>query len=218
MRVARDGVMQLAGDAEHREALAEGVGRGLAGVLREHHRRHGEPVGAVDVGEAQHVLVVGDAQVAAGLVLLDVVGVDGDDDLDVLGEALEHAELDVGGKAGQHARGVVVVEELAAELEVELAAELVNALADMLRLELDVLVVVKTNAHRGVLSCLWPRAQAPHGLVSAPHCATTRARPGTPIGPRARAPRSLRKMRAYAFCEFRSPVKRFRKNLNSHFA
>ena len=79
--------------------------------------------------------------------LLDVVRVDGDDDLDVGREALEHAELDVGLEAGQHAGGVVVVEELAAELEVELAAELPHALADVLGLQLDVLVVVESGAH-----------------------------------------------------------------------
>ena len=38
---------------------------------------------------------------------------------------------------------MVVVEKLAAELEVELAAELPDALTDLLRLEGDVLVVVK---------------------------------------------------------------------------
>ena len=42
---------------------------------------------------------------------------------------------------------MVVVEELAAEFQVQLATELVDALADALRLQLDVLVVVETFAH-----------------------------------------------------------------------
>ena len=131
--------------------MAERVGGALARVLRYNDGRDLHPVRSEEVDEAQDVLVVGDAEVAAGLVLLDVVRVDGDDDLDVGREALEHAELDVGLEAGQHAGGVVVVEELAAELEVELAAELPHALADVLGLQLDVLVVVESGAHGGSL-------------------------------------------------------------------
>ena len=144
--VALDGVVQAALDAQARQAVAEGVGRGLAGVLGDDHGRHGHAVAAEEVHQAQDVLVVGDAEVSAGLVLLDVVGVDGDDDLDVVRDALEHAELGVGLKAGKDAGGVVVVKELAAKLQVELAAKLSDALANMLRLQLDVLVVVKACA------------------------------------------------------------------------
>ena len=96
-----------------------------------------------------------------------MVRVDGDDDLDVGREALEHAELDVGLEAGQHAGGVVVVEELAAELEVELAAELSHAFADVLGLQLDVLVVVESGAHgasfsaRGRDGCCFNLASLP---------------------------------------------------------
>jgi hypothetical protein len=46
---------------------------------------------------------------------------------------------------------VVVVEQLAAELQVELAAELRDALADARRLRVDVLLVVKARLHGCVL-------------------------------------------------------------------
>ena len=92
------------------------------------------------------------ASTSAALGVLDVVRVDDDDGLGVVLEALEHADLGVGLKAGKHAARVVVVKELAAKLEVELAAELSDALADLLRLKGDVLVVVKADAHGGVLS------------------------------------------------------------------
>ena len=42
---------------------------------------------------------------------------------------------------------MVVVKELAAKLQVELSAELSDTLANMLRLQLDVLAVVKPLAH-----------------------------------------------------------------------
>ena len=139
--------MQAAGDAELLEAVAVGVGGGLPGVLGENHGSHVEASRAEDVDEAQHVLVVGDTEVAAGLALLDVVGVDRDDDLHVRGHALEHAELGVRLEAGQHARGVVVVEELASEFQIQLASELVDAPPDVGGLQFDVFVVVESLSH-----------------------------------------------------------------------
>ena len=139
--------MQVAYDAHGREPLAEQVGVGLVGVAGDDHASHFEAHGAEDVHEAQHVLIVGDAEVAAHLRALDVVGVDGDDDLHVVLHRLQHGDLRVRLEAGQHARGMVVVEELTAELEIELAAKLLDPLADTLGLQLDVLVVVESFAH-----------------------------------------------------------------------
>ena len=110
--------MQVALDAQAVQALAERLGRGLVRVMGDDHAAGGEAHAAEDVHEAQHVLVVGDAQVSAHLALLDVVRVDGDDDLGVVDEAFQHADLGVGLEAGQHARGMVVVAELAAALQV----------------------------------------------------------------------------------------------------
>ena len=45
-----------------------------------------------------------------------------------------------------------VVEQLAAELQVELAAELLDAFTDTCGLQLDVLVVVETDFHAATLS------------------------------------------------------------------
>ena len=76
-----------------------------------------------------------------------MVRVDRDDNLDLVDHSLQHAELAVGFEPGEHAACVVVVEELASELEVKLAPELVDAASDVLRLKCDVLVVVKSLAH-----------------------------------------------------------------------
>ena len=62
-------------------------------------------------------------------------------------------------------RCVVVVEQLAAEFEVELAAELVDALADVSRLQFDVLLVVETGLHRHESSSLSARARGRGRLV-----------------------------------------------------
>ena len=147
VRVAGDGVVQVAFHAQAFQAMAERLRGGLVLVARDHHAGRGKAHGAEDVQQAQHVLVVGDAQVSAHLVLLDVVGVDGDDDLNVGGHLLQHADLAVGLETRKHARGVVVVEQLSAEFQVQLAAELADSLANMLGLQCQVLVVIETDAH-----------------------------------------------------------------------
>ena len=120
---------------------------GLVLEAGDHHAGGGETHGAEDIQQAQDVFVIGDAQIAAHLVLLDIVSVDGDDDLNVLGHLLQHTDLAVGLKARQHARGMVVVEQLAAEFQIQLAAELADPLADMLSLQSQVFIVVETDAH-----------------------------------------------------------------------
>ena len=42
----------------------------------------------------------------------------------------------------------MVVEELSAELEVQLSTELADALTNMLRLQGDIFVIVETDAHK----------------------------------------------------------------------
>ena len=100
MRVSGDRVVQAAGDAELLEAVAVGVGGGLIGVLGEHYGADEEAAGTEHVDESQHVLVVGDTEVAAGLAFFDMVGVDGDDDFHIVHQTFQHAELGVRLKAG----------------------------------------------------------------------------------------------------------------------
>lgn len=120
--------------------------RGLAAVVRDDDTADVQPAALECVDQAQGVVVVGDAEVAAALVALDIVGRDGDDDLRVVAHLHEHAHLAVGGEARQHARCVVVVKEFAAELQIQLAAELADALADLFRLHLEVFIVDKAVA------------------------------------------------------------------------
>ena len=123
----------------------EGVRGGLSGVPGQHHAAHIQPQAPEHINESQHVLVVGDAQVAPDLVLLDVPGVDGDDDLHVLLQLQQHPHLAVRLEARQHPGGVIVVKQLAAELQIQLAAELADALPDLLRLHGEIFLIVKSN-------------------------------------------------------------------------
>ena len=143
--IALDGVVQVRALAAHLQHLAERVGRGLALVLRDDHGRHVQAHAAELVHQAQQVHVVGDAQVRAVLAVADVPGVDAEEDLRLVAELLQQADLGVGLKARQHARGVQIVKELAAEFQVELIPKPRDALLDGLGLAPDVQIVVKTD-------------------------------------------------------------------------
>ena len=146
-RIPRDGVVAVAPDAQGRQPLQKGVRRPLAAVAAHHHAAHVEAHAPEDVDEPQHVVVIGDAQVSPDLVLLDVRGIDGDEDLHVVLQLLEHPDLAVRLEPRQHPGGVVIVEQLAAELDIQLVAELLPPGPDVLGLEGQVFVVIKTNFH-----------------------------------------------------------------------
>ena len=102
---------------------------------------------AKSLNQAQHIDIVGDAEIAANFILLDIRCGDRNDNFCLICQLQQHAELAVRLKTRKHAGGVVVVEELAAEFEVKLVAELGDALADVLRLHAEVFIVVKPNFH-----------------------------------------------------------------------
>ena len=147
VRIPLDGIVQLGGNTERVQAVAEHIGSRLAGVLGDDHSRDGKAVAAEQVNQAQHILVIGNAKVTTSLVFLDVVRVDRDDNLDIVGDALEHAELAVRFKTRQHAARMIVIEQLTAKLQIELATKLRDALLNVSSLQLDILRIVETLAH-----------------------------------------------------------------------
>ena len=147
VRIPLDGIVQLGGNTERVQAVAEHIGSRLAGVLGDDHSRDSKAVAAEQVNQAQHILVIGNAEVTTSLVFLDVVCVDRDDNLDIVGDALEHAELAVRFKTRQHAARMIVIEQLTAKLQIELATKLRDALLNVSSLQLDILRVVETLAH-----------------------------------------------------------------------
>ena len=139
--------MPVAFHAQRLQPLDEGLGVGLPGVLGDDHAAHIEAQRAEHVDKPQHVLVIGDTQIAPHLALFDIPGADGHHDLHLVLHGAQHADLAVGLEPRQHAAGVMVVKQLAAELQIQLAAELCAALADVLCLHGQVLLVVKAQLH-----------------------------------------------------------------------
>ena len=142
--IALGDVMIVDRDAAVLQAGAELLGPELAGEAGDHHAADEQAPGAEVVDQLEGVGVVGDAEVGAHLLALDVAGVDAEDDLGLVLEGLQEAELHVRIVAGQAAGGVEVVHQLAAELEVELAVR-GGAALDLLRLFLQVLLVVESD-------------------------------------------------------------------------
>ena len=114
--------MAVYADAEHLEPVLEFLRRRLTAVVRDDDAADIESAALKGVDQAQRVVVIGDAEIAAALAALDVIGRDGDDDLRVVLHFHEHTYLAVGGEARQHARRVVVIKEFSAKLQIQLAA------------------------------------------------------------------------------------------------
>lgn len=129
------------------QATAVDGGTALAIVMGNDHAVHHKAPILELRPQAQHVFVIGNAQILTDLVLLNIEGADDDDYLSTGTQLLEHPELAVGLESGQYSAGMMVVEELAAQLKVQLAGELRNALLNVLRLNGNVFVVVESVLH-----------------------------------------------------------------------
>jgi len=97
------------------------------------------------VNEFHGVDVVGDSEVGPHLAPLDVARVDAEEDVRTISELLEQAHLDVRVETREDPGGMIVVEQLASELEVELVVELVDPLEDRGGLLLQVQFIVEAD-------------------------------------------------------------------------
>ena len=145
--VARDRVVAVDAQAERFELLLIGDGGRLARKAGQNDAAHIQTVRCEGIHEAQQIHVVGDAQVAADLVLLNIGRVDDDHDLHLVAQGLQHCDLGVGSKARQHPGSVVIVEQLASEFKVEFASELCDPFFDVTGLCLQIFVIIKTDLH-----------------------------------------------------------------------
>ena len=101
------------------------------------------------VDQFDRIRVVGDAEIRADLLALDVAGEDAQDDVGLVLEVVQQAHLDARVEPGQNARGVHVEQQLAAELQVELVAGGFHAFEDRGGLLGEVLLVVESNSPGG---------------------------------------------------------------------
>ena len=142
--------MDVCHNSQTFQALAESIGTGLAVVVCDNHRTYQKAAALELLTQTQNVHVIGDTQVTAHLVLLNVNGTDYDDDLSVVAQLIEHTQLTVRLETGKDAAGVVIVEELASELKIKFVTELSYALLNVFGLYPKILFVVKSVYHNGL--------------------------------------------------------------------
>ena len=68
--------------------------------------------------QAQYIQIVCNAQIVADLVLCDISGIDGDDDLCLVSQLHEHAELAVRLEARKYTGCMVIIVQLAAKFQI----------------------------------------------------------------------------------------------------
>ena len=146
-RITLNSIVEKRPDAEALQAVAERPGTLLPVEMGDDHRSDEQSAADELVAQPQYVHVVRNAQVTADLVLLNVHGTDDDDDFRIVAELHEHLEFAVWLKAGQHPGCMVVVEQFAAELQVQFVSETPDALPDMFRLNFQIFLVVKPKSH-----------------------------------------------------------------------
>ena len=147
VRIARNRVVNVNRDAELLQSLFERVCAVLAGVLGDDNASDIEAASAELVDQTEHVTVIGDAEVAADFVFLNIGCGNRHYDLSLVGELHQHAQFGIRCKARKNAGCVEIVEQLSAEFQIQLVVKLVDAVADMLRLHFQVLLIVKSNLH-----------------------------------------------------------------------
>ena len=101
--IVGDYVVAVDADAEALQTLLELLRHGLTAKVRDDDTAEVQPYAAERVDEAQSVLIIGDAEIAAVLTALNIIGGDGDYDLRHVAHLKEHAHLAVGVEARQHA-------------------------------------------------------------------------------------------------------------------
>ena len=108
--------------------------------------RESEPVIPENTDESDHIPVIGDAQVAPDLILLDIRRIDGNDHFRMILELQQHAHLGIGRKAGQNTGSVKIIKQLTAKLQIQLTTKIVDALTDLFGLYAQIFIVIKTNS------------------------------------------------------------------------
>ena len=134
--VSLNGIVMIYLHPHALQSCLEGLGRHVVVIPGQYHTGDIEPEVPEDIDEPDHIQIVSNAQVSPNLVLLNIRGVDGNDHLHLVLQLQQHPELAVRLEAGKYPGRVVVIVKFAAELQIELAAELGDPLPDVAGLHL----------------------------------------------------------------------------------
>ena len=147
--------MLVGADPAPLEPADEHIDRRVVLIAGHNDTVDGKVVLAEHVDDAQHFQVIGDAEVLPRLARRDIACIHADDDLRLVLHSLQEFDLGVLVKSGQHAHRVLVLHELAAELQIEPALSAFYPLEDVFGLLFNILVRIKSNfLHFSLSACL----------------------------------------------------------------
>ena len=152
-------------DAKFVQTLLESISCTLTGVLGDGNTSHIQTAVLENIDETKHIRCIGDAKITTDFVFLNVTGTDHDDDLSLIRELHEHAQLAVRCKTGKNTGSMIIVKKLSAELHVKLVPELIDPFTDMFGLHFQIFVVVKSNFHLLFIPILLLRNLEPKNLT-----------------------------------------------------
>ena len=146
VRIPLDRIVIEDGNARILDCLGERPRGRMAVKTRNGNAANGDAELPHRIDEIERLLLVRRPVIGAALLLLDIARINAKNELRLIAKTLKKPELNIGIISGKTARGVVIVHQLAAEFEIELAI-LRGALTNLLRLLADVFVVVKSKFH-----------------------------------------------------------------------
>ncbi len=145
-RVALGETVGVNPDAPPLQLVLEELGRGLIVEAGDDDADDVDVPAPEIVNQLEGVGVVGYAEIGADLFSLDVSRIDAQEDIGLVLELADQAHLDIGVVTGKDAGGMIIVEQLPAEFEVELVVETLDPFEDFFGLFRDVLFVVESVA------------------------------------------------------------------------
>ena len=135
--------MQIDSDAHLFQLALEVINRCHRNILSDDDAADIQTDAGKGINESQHVLVIGDAQVAAQLALFNVMSIDYDYYLNLVSHACQHSDLDVWLETRKNSGSMIVVKQLAAEFQIQLVVKSVDSFHDLGRLHLNVFLIIE---------------------------------------------------------------------------
>ena len=142
--IALNRVVDVRRDAIFFQLITESISRWLTRILRNNNRTNINIEFVKLINQTKHLLVVGNAKVTTSLRVLDIAGIDGNNHFDLIFELLKELDFIVRFITREDTGSVEIFQHLTTKLQVELAVKLVNALQNMVALQIQILFRTKS--------------------------------------------------------------------------
>ena len=130
-RVSWNTIMEVNFDAEFCKAVLKENSTFLSGVACDAYTSYIETALCKSIDQTKYILIVSDSEVTAHFVLINIRGTDDNDNLSLVAELHEHAELAVRLKSWKNTGCMVIIKKLSAEFQIELVVKFADTVADV---------------------------------------------------------------------------------------